>query len=117
MTRVSLFGVRNTPVLVLAGLERIAVGLLPRNGGEYVKRMRQFVLALAVGAIGAGVVVPSAVADPVGGPGEPTCQAEVISNAVQEGPGRRAVAGFFFGDHPKAVQDAERAVREFCASR
>ncbi|MFL6570311.1 MAG: hypothetical protein ACJ8G4_01060 [Burkholderiales bacterium] len=54
-------------------------------------------------------------AEPTGGPGEPTCQAEVISNAVHEGTGRRAVATFFFGDYPRAVQDAERTVREFCA--
>jgi hypothetical protein len=73
-------------------------------------------MALLVGAIGVGMVVPSAVADPIGGPGEPTCQAEVISNAVQERTGRRVVAEFFFGDYPTAVQDAERAVQEFCAS-
>jgi hypothetical protein len=79
--------------------------------------MRKLVVALAVSAIGAGVGVPSAVAEPTGGPGEPTCQAEVISNAVQEGTGRRAVAEFFFGDYPTAVQDAERAVQEFCASQ
>ena len=78
--------------------------------------MRKLVVALAAGAIGAGVIVPSAVAAPTGGPGEPTCQAEVISNAVQEGTGRRAVAEFFFGDYPRAVQDAERAVQNFCAS-
>ena len=77
--------------------------------------MRKLVLVLAVGAMGVGVVVPAAGAEPTGGPGEPTCQAEVISNAVQEGTGRRAVAEFFFGDYPRAVQDAERAVREFCA--
>ena len=79
--------------------------------------MRKLVVALAAGAISAGVVVPSAVADPTGGPGEPTCQAEVISNAVQEGTGRRAVAEFFFGDYPKAVQDAERTVQDACASQ
>ena len=79
--------------------------------------MSKLVLALVVGAIGVGVVVPAAVAEPAGGPGEPTCQAEVISNAVREGTGRRAVAEFFFGDYPTAVQDAERAVREFCASQ
>jgi hypothetical protein len=77
--------------------------------------MRKLVLVLAVGAIGVGVDVPAAGAQPTGGPGEPTCQAEVISNAVREGTGRRAVADFFFGDYPSAVQDAERAVREFCA--
>jgi hypothetical protein len=31
--------------------------------------------------------------------------------------GRRAVAEFFFGDYPTAVQDAERAVQDFCASQ
>jgi hypothetical protein len=77
--------------------------------------MRKLVMALAVGAIGVGVVAPAAVAEPIGGPGEPTCQAEVISNSVREGTGRRAVAEFFFGDYPRAVQDAERAVQEFCA--
>ena len=77
--------------------------------------MRRLALALVVGALGVGVVVPAAVARPTGGPGEPTCQAEVISNAVRQGPGRRAVAEFFFGDYPRAVQDAERAVQEFCA--
>jgi hypothetical protein len=78
--------------------------------------MRKLVVALAAGAIAVGVVVPPASAEPTSGPGEPTCQAEVISNAVQEGTGRRAVAAFFFGDYPTAVQDAERAVQEFCAS-
>ena len=78
--------------------------------------MRKLVVALIAGAIGGGMVVASAAADPTGGPGEPTCQAEVISNAVQEGTGRRAVAQFFFGDHPTAVRDAEEAVRSFCAS-
>jgi len=77
--------------------------------------MRKLVVALVAGAIGVGVIVPSAVAEPTGGQGEPTCQAEVISNAVQEGTGRRAVAEFFFGESPKAVQTAERVVREFCA--
>ena len=78
--------------------------------------MRQLAAALAVGAIGVGVVAAPAAAEPTGGAGEPTCQAEVISNAVQEGTGRRAVAKFFFGDYPRAVQDAERAVQNFCAS-
>lgn len=56
-------------------------------------------------------------AEPTGRAGEPTCQAEVISNSVQAGTGRRAVAEFFFGDYPTAVQDAERAVQEVCASQ
>jgi hypothetical protein len=78
--------------------------------------VRKLVLALAVGATGAGVVVSPAAAQPTGGPGEPTCQAAVISTTVQEFTGRRAAAEFFFGDSPTAVRDAERAVQDFCAS-
>ena len=77
--------------------------------------MRRLVVSLAVGAVGVGVVAPPAGAEPTGGPGEPTCRAAVISSSVQEGTGRRAVAELFFGDYPRAVQDAERAVQEFCA--
>jgi hypothetical protein len=77
--------------------------------------MSKLVAALAVSAIGAVVVVPSAVAQPTGGPGDPTCQAAVISTSVP-GTGRRAVADTFFGEFgPKAVQAAERAVQDFCA--
>jgi hypothetical protein len=77
--------------------------------------VRKLVVALAVGAIGVGVVASPAAAQPTGGPGEPTCRATVISNSAKEGPGRRAVVEGFFGNYPKAVQDAERAVQEFCA--
>ena len=77
--------------------------------------MRKLVVALAAGAIGVGVIVPSAAARPTGGVGEPTCEAEVISYAVQVGHGRREAAEFFFGDNPKAVQTAQRAVQAFCA--
>jgi len=77
--------------------------------------MRKIVVALTACAIGAGAAAPSAVAEPTGGPGEPTCQAAVISYAVQVGSGRREAAELFFGDYPRAVQDAEGAVREFCA--
>jgi hypothetical protein len=76
---------------------------------------KRVAIAFAAGAISAGVVVPSAVAEPTGGPGEPTCQAGFISTSAQEFTGRRAVAEFFFGDSPTAVRDAERAVQEFCA--
>jgi hypothetical protein len=80
--------------------------------------MRKLVVALAAGAIGVVVVAAPAAAEPTGGPGEPTCQAEVISTSAQEFTGRRAVADFFFGDAgPKAVQTAERTVQEFCASQ
>jgi hypothetical protein len=78
--------------------------------------MRKLVVRLAAGAIGVGVVVSPAAAQPTGGPGEPTCRAAVISYAVQVGHGRREAAAFFFGDYPKAVQDAERVLQEFCAS-
>ena len=77
--------------------------------------MRKLVVALAAGAIGVGVIVPSAAARPTGGIGEPTCEAEVISYAVQVGHGRREAAEFFFGDSPKAVQTAERFLQEACA--
>jgi hypothetical protein len=77
--------------------------------------MRKLVVAFVAGAIGVGVVASPAAAEPTGGPGEPTCQAGVISTSVQEFSGRRAVAEFFFGDYPTAVQDAERAVQDFCA--
>jgi hypothetical protein len=72
---------------------------------------------ITVAATVAALAVPSAaMAEPTGGPGEPTCQAEVISYAVQVGTGRREAAEFFFGDYPHAVQTAERAVQDFCAS-
>jgi hypothetical protein len=96
---------------------RSIVGSTCPNGRS---TMRKLVVALAAGAIGAGVVVPSAVAEPTDEPGEPTCKAAIISYAVQVGTrstsGRRAVAELFFGDYPTAVQDAERAVQDFCAS-
>jgi hypothetical protein len=63
--------------------------------------MRKLVTAVAVGAIGVGVFVPAAAAEP---------------NA-QSGPGRRAVATMFFGDAPTAVRDAQRALQEACASQ
>jgi len=78
--------------------------------------MRKLVVAFVAGAIGVGVVASPAAAEPTGGPGEPTCQAGIISSSVQEFSGRRAVAEFFFGDYPTAVQDAQRAVQDFCAS-
>jgi hypothetical protein len=79
--------------------------------------VRRFIVALAAGAVGICAFAAPASAEPTGGPGEPTCQAEVISTSAQELTGRRAVAGEFFGDYPTAVQDAERAVQEFCASQ
>jgi len=70
--------------------------------------MRKLGVALAAGASGVGAIVPSAAAQPTGGTGEPTCEAEVISYAVRVGHGRREAAEFFFGDYPRAVQFAER---------
>jgi hypothetical protein len=78
--------------------------------------MRRLAVALATGAIGVGVLVPSAAAQP----NAQSCRGEVVSSSVQPsafGPGRRAVASMFFGDYPKAVQDAQRALQEFCASQ
>ena len=77
--------------------------------------MRKLVTALAVGAIGAGVFVPAAAAEP----NAQSCHGGVVSSSVQPsalGPGRRAVATIFFGDEPTAVRDANRVLKENCAS-
>jgi hypothetical protein len=78
---------------------------------------KRMLVALAAGAVAVNVFAAPASAEPTGGPGEPTCQAEIISNSAQELTGRRSVADTFFGDYPTAVHDAERAVQEFCASQ
>jgi hypothetical protein len=78
--------------------------------------MRKLVVALAAGAIGVGVGAAAAAAEPAA----QSCQGQVVSSSVQPsafGPGRRAVASMFFGDSPKAVQDAQRALQEGCASQ
>ena len=78
--------------------------------------MRKLVVALAAGAIGVGVGAAPAAAEPA----PQSCQGQVVSSSVQPsalGPGRRAVASMFFGDSPKAVQDAQRALQEACASQ
>jgi hypothetical protein len=78
--------------------------------------MRKLAVALAAGAIGVAVLVPSAAAEP----NAQSCHGGVVSSSVQPsafGPGRRAVATLFFGDSPTAVRDAERALQEFCASQ
>ena len=94
----------------------------PEGGDHSLKRkamsatVRKLVVARAAGAIGAGVVVAPAAAEPRA----QSCQGEVVSASVQPsafGPGRRAVAGTFFGDYPTAVQGAERALQEFCANQ
>jgi hypothetical protein len=78
--------------------------------------MRKLVVALVAGAIGVGAIVSPAAAQPTGGPGEPSCQAAIISTSVKEFGGRRAVATEFFPEFgPQAVQAAERAVQGFCA--
>jgi UDP-glucose 4-epimerase len=70
---------------------------------------------MTVAAAVAALAVPSAaMAAPTGEPGEPTCEAAVISYAVQVGTGRREAAEVFFGDYPQAVQTAERALQGFC---
>ena len=93
------------------------MGLLPRNGGESVTRTRKLVIAVAAaGAIGVGVVVSPAAAEP----NAQSCHGGVVSASVQPsafGPGRREVASAFFGDYPQAVRDANAALNEFCASQ
>ena len=78
--------------------------------------MRKLVVALAVAAVGVGVVVPAAAAEP----NAQSCHGGVVSSSVQpsaSGPGRRAVASTFLGDYPQAVRDANQALKEFCASQ
>ena len=76
--------------------------------------VRKLVVTLATAALCVGVAAAPAAAEP----SAQFCQGEVVSSSVQPsafGPGRRAVAGMFFGDYPTAVQDAERAVQALCA--
>jgi hypothetical protein len=78
--------------------------------------MRKLFVALAAGAIGVGVLAAPAAAESKA----QSCQGAIVSSSVQPsafGPGRRAVATMFFGDYPRAVQDAEQAVKAFCASQ
>jgi hypothetical protein len=85
-----------------------------RNHGR--RGIRKLVTALAVGAVGVGVFVPAAAAEP----NAQSCQGGIVSSSVQPsafGPGRRAVATMFFGDAPTAVRDAQRALQEACASQ
>ena len=75
--------------------------------------MRKLAVALAAGAIGVGVVVASAAAQPT----PPSCRGEIVSSSVRDpdlGPGRRAVATFFFDDSPQAVQTGAQAVKDAC---
>ena len=77
--------------------------------------MRNLAVAFATGAIGVGVVVAPAAAEPP----PQACIGGVVSSSVQPsefGPGRRAVATMFFGDSPTAVLDAQRTLQDFCAS-
>jgi hypothetical protein len=81
-----------------------------------VTRTRKLVVAVAAGAIGAGVVVAPAAAEP----NAQTCHGGIVSSSVQPsafGPGRREVASMFFGDYPQAVRDANQALNELCASQ
>jgi hypothetical protein len=77
--------------------------------------MRKLVVALAAGAIYVGLAVAPAAAEP----NAQSCHGGVVSSSVQPsalGPGRRAVATIFFGDEPTAVRDANRVLKENCAS-
>ena len=80
-------------------------------------RTGKLVIAVAAaGAIGVGVVVGPAAAEP----NAQSCHGGVVSSSVQPsafGPGRREVASAFFGDYPQAVRDASAALNEFCASQ
>ena len=81
---------------------------------------KRLIVALAAGAVGVGVFAAPASAQPTGGPGEPTCRAGFTSTSVQPWafrPRQARGCAMFFGDYPTAVQDAEWAVQEFCASR
>jgi hypothetical protein len=81
-----------------------------------MKRTRKFVVAVAAGAIGVGVVAAPAAAEP----NAQSCHGGFVSSSVQPsafGPGRRAVASTFFGDYAQAVRDANQALNEFCASQ
>jgi hypothetical protein len=74
---------------------------------------RKLVVALAAGAMGVGLIVAPASAQPT----PPNCRADIVSSSVRDpdlGPGRRAVATFFFGDDPHAVQTGAQAVKDFC---
>jgi hypothetical protein len=76
--------------------------------------MRKLGVALAAGAIYAGVIAAPAPAEP----NAQSCHGGTVSSSVQPsalGPGRRAVATMFFGDSPTAVQEANRALKEACA--
>jgi hypothetical protein len=79
-----------------------------------VRLAKRLVVGLAAGAVAVGVFTAPASAAPAGGPGEPTCEAEVISTSVP-GTGRRAVVEGFLGEYPRAVRDAEKGLQEFCA--
>ena len=73
--------------------------------------MRRLALALvAATALGAGATVTPA----AGEPAPQACVGDVVSSSVVEFGGRRAVADFFFGDYPRAVQDAQGALEDFC---
>jgi hypothetical protein len=85
--------------------------------------MRKFVLALvAAGAVTIGVASPAAadsvtvgVAGPAAADSSPgACRGDVVSFAVQLFDGRRAVADTFFGDYPRAVQDAQAFLVTIC---
>jgi hypothetical protein len=78
--------------------------------------MRKLIVAaLAAGAIGVGVVVAPAAAEPA----PPSCHGGVVATSVQPsalGPGRRAVASNVgFGEDPTAVRDANQFLKAFCA--
>jgi hypothetical protein len=73
--------------------------------------MRRLALPLlAATALGAGAAATPA----AGEPPPQACVGGVVSSSVIEFGGRRAVADFFFGPSPRAVQTGQQAVKGFC---
>jgi hypothetical protein len=73
--------------------------------------MRRLALALvAATTLGAGAAVTPA----AGEPPPQACVGSVVAPSVIEFGGRRAVADFFFGADPRAVQTAQGALKDFC---
>ncbi len=84
--------------------------------------MKRFLLAfVAAGAVITGVAGPAAAAsastvsaEAIADSSPEACRGDVVSFAVQLFDGRRAVADTFFGDYPRAVQDAQGFLIAIC---
>jgi hypothetical protein len=83
------------------------------SGG--IERRESFVRKLLLSFVGASVFAVSFLTGPsAADPAPQACPGELISFAVQVFDGRRAVAATFFGDYPRAVQDAQAFMKQFC---